>query len=242
MNLLVDFSSIYLNNIKINDSKSEYSIDYDDLTTKYYKSHRIQKTDPITFEELKDSYCFSYYNIWNPYTGSILINDPFGPLCFNPETIISHLYYSRLNNLWVELSDEKDALYSGYYGDCVGIGEDFEIINKGNCPEKYIFRLPITNCYLKKNHNMNTITIGPKLTDDDIYKLDCIMSLYYKKNIIYKKIGSVLNLKKYYDIAISKIPDKLDFTGLNIDIQSARRYDNPNDYINRCAVDILRIM
>ena len=108
MELLVDFSGVHLKNITNNKAKPTYSKDYDDLTSNYYKSHRIQKSDPITFEELKEETCFSYYKMWNPYTGEILDNDPFGPLCFNPVSIISHIYYSRLNNLWISESDEKD--------------------------------------------------------------------------------------------------------------------------------------
>ena len=110
MKLLVDFTSVDLKNIKKDKIQPKYSRDYDDMTTTYYKSHRIQKSVPITYEELKEDKCFSYYKMWNPYTGDILDNDPFGPLCFNQVSIILHIYYSRLNNLWISESDEKDGI------------------------------------------------------------------------------------------------------------------------------------
>ena len=242
MELLVDFTAVHLNNIKHDISKPTYSKDYDDMTTTYYKSHRIQNSDPITYEELKEGTCFSYYNMWNPYTGNILENDPFGPLCFNPVSIITHLYCSRLNNLWINESDEKNGLYSGYYGDGVGAGKDFEIINKGKYPERYIFRLPIANCYLSKNHDMNTITVGPELSNQDIHNLDCLMTTYYKDDEIYRKIGSLKKLKRYYDIAISKNPTSLDFNGDGINMNSVINHDNTHNYLNRVAVNIIRLM
>lgn len=244
MELFVNYKNVHIENINkpSKSSKPSYSIEYNDTTTVYYKSHRIQKSDPITFEELKEDTCFSYYNMWNPYKGNILDIDPFGPLCFNPITIVSHIYYSRLNNLWIHESNENDGVYSGYYGVGVGAGENFEIINKGTYPERYIFRLPIIDCYLLKNNNMNTITFGPKLTDRDIYKIDCLMTEHYNNDEIYQKIGSLAKLKRYYDIAISKEPFKLDLIDLDIDIHMISEQDSPNDYLNRYAVDIIRNM
>jgi len=241
MDLLVDFSKVHLEGLRNKTKPPVYTENYDEMTN-YYKSHRIQKTDPITFAELKEETCFSYDKMWNPYNGLILNNDPFGPLCFSPDTIVSHIYYTRLNNLWISESDEKDGVYSGYYGDGVGAGEEFELINRGNYPERYIFRLPIPNCYLPEEHNMNTITFGPKFTNQDITKLDTLMNNYHKSNDIYKKIGSLANLKRYYDVAISKDPLNLDLDGLNINVELARTQCIPNNFINRRAVDILRDM
>jgi hypothetical protein len=218
---------------------STYRDEYDVDTIQYYKSHRIQKTDPVTFEVLEDNKCFKYYKIWNPYTGVVLNNDPYGPLCFNPVTIVTHIYYSRLNNIWI---NESDGIYSGYYGDGIGAGKEQEIKHKGTYPERYIFRLPIQNCYLPRNHNLSTITLGPELTDHDISVLDVLMTEHYINDDIYRKIGSLANLKRYYDIAISKEPLNLDLNNTGINIELAQRHPNPHNYINRCAVDILRRM
>jgi hypothetical protein len=53
----------------------------------------------------------------------------------------------------------------------VGSGENINIIGRGECPEKYLFRLPIIDCYLEKDYNKSIITMGPKLTIEEITAL-----------------------------------------------------------------------
>src|SRR5437764_8441148 len=133
MELFVDFSSIEQTGIgekKTNPNK-KYLDEYDDTTCLYYKSHRIKKTDPITFCELTKVNAFAFSNMWDPLTGCRKNDDPFGPLYFNPMNLLQHIYYSRLKSLWIEESDEEAGLYEGYYGEGVGAGEDFEIIGRG---------------------------------------------------------------------------------------------------------------
>jgi len=246
MDILVDFRSIQQENIgeKKLVSQNKYSnFDFDDTTCLYYKSHRIQKTDPITFDDLMDTNAFKFYNMWDPYTGKRIEVDPYGPIYLNPITLLHHFYQYRLNNLWIDQSDEADGVYTGYYGDGVGAGEDFEVIGRGIYPEKYLFRLPIPNCYLKKKHDMSLITMGPKLTDDEISHIDNLITKYWKHDMLYKKIynkiGSLKNLKYYYDIAISKNPTKMDLCNFNNKIVN-EIMSNPNEYLNRKAVDIIK--
>lgn len=248
MELLVDFSDVNQNLSNDKDHKiNEYTEGkYCNQTTVYYKAHRIQLTDPITFEELNYDSCYKYYNIWNPYTGDILGIDPIGPLCFNPLTILMHIYEFRLINLWCEPSDEKDGYYEGYYGESVGAGDDFEIIGRRTYPERYLFRIPITDCYLPPTHKMNYVTMGAKLSDNDVREIDRLIEKYWTNTKIYKlyykKIGSLHKLKRYYDIAISKNPLTCNLSDLNIDIDLAKRQEDPNFYINRVAVEELKYM
>ena len=65
---------------------------------------------------------------------------------------------------------------------------------------------------------MNTITVGPKPTNEDIYIIDSLMTKYYKDDEIYRKRWSFAKLKKYYDI------------------------NTVNNYLNRFAVHIIRVM
>jgi hypothetical protein len=245
--LLVDFRNIEQDDkigAIINENpKYDDNSHYDDTTCLYYKAHRIKKTDPITYEELNDNNAFKYPYIWNPYTGSIIKVDPFGPLYFNPMTLLQHFYQNKLNGLWIEQSDT----YEGYYGAHVGAGPDFEIIGRGIYPEKYLFRLPINCCYLKQNHKYNLITMGPILTDDEIKSIDKIIKKYWSYDEsyykIYKKIGSLYTLKYYYDIAIAKEPIYMNLNPISINKkQILLKYENPNYHINRLAVDIIRQM
>jgi hypothetical protein len=249
MNNFIDFSSVEqtVTNKKVIEPIKKYTVDYDDTTCLYYKSHRIQRTDPITFEELNENNSFKILQMWDPYTGTRTENDPFGPIYFHPMNLLQHFYVNRLNGLWIDQSDEDDGLYAGYFGDAVGGGEDYEIVGRGIYPEKYLFRLPIPNCYLKKDHDMNIITMGPKLTNEEICSIDKMIEKewtfhkLYKK--IYKRIGSLQNMKIYYDIAISKDPIKLDLSILNIKKKNEiTKQENYNLNLNRMAVEKLKLM
>ena len=74
-------------------------------------------------------------------------------------------------------------------------------INGRPCPEKYLYRLPIIDCYLKKNHNYSIITMGPILTNNEIEIIDNL-TLEIRKNKPALKL-----LKEYYDQAINNSPN-----------------------------------
>ena len=206
-----DLDSFVLSNIKTNNKKgnnekskkkkktTKYNEEYTFDTVEFYKSIRKLKLDAIMNTET-DETRFLYYNMWEPLTGEILDKDPYGPLCFDPVYLIYHYYNQRLNNLWVKESDEQGGYYSGYYDSGVGAGEDCLIMSRGYHPEKYLFRLPIVDCYLTENHNYQFITMGPKLTFEQIAEINRKVD----KQKFIKLFQKVIKFDKYY---IDMIPD-----------------------------------
>lgn len=213
---------------------------YDIRTTEYYRILRMRKMDPIISVELDESKCFKFYDKWDPYTGERSDKDQDGPLCFHPDVLIQYFHVNRLNNLWVEPIDDNEGYhFQGYYDIAVGSGEDIFVQSRGFCPDKYLFRLPITDCYLTKDHNNNFITLGPKLTDDEIIEIERLANLYGDnyKNMFGKRRPSLSLMKKYYDQAISKNPvlENIDTAGL-----SEQKIQELKDKYNRFAVENLK--
>lgn len=244
MDILLDFSSIEQKGVgePIIDPKKQYALMYDDTTCTYYKEHRLKRTDPITFDTLEAKSSFKFLDMWDPDTGNRTGIDPYGPLCFHPMTLLHYFYESRLNGLWINPNDG----YEGYFGDVVGSGDDIAM-GRGIYPERYLFRLPISNCYLKKGHNLSIITMGPKLTNREICELDRLINKYWSNDklyeTIYKKIGSLYKLKCYYDIAIAKDPVSMDLSGVELgNREHILKQENPNLCLNRTSVEILKNM
>lgn len=240
---IIDYSNVDQPNIGLSSlfyEKRKYMNLYDDTTTNYYRAHRMQKTDPITFEYLDEKTAFKFPYMWNPLTGERLGNDPYGPLYFNPLTLLRHFYESRLNTLWIKPTDG----FQGYYGDGVGAGEDLEIPSRGIYPERYVFRIPIQDCYLKKDHNRSIVTMGPKLTDREICELDRLIKKYWNTNqqfaLLYEKIGSLFKMKHYYTVAISKNPNDIDLSGL--DLNNKFKNIHKSSDLNRIAIEYLKEM
>lgn len=220
--------------------KSEIDeIDYD--TTDNYKNLRINKIDPITFEKVDTNTAFVFPWKWNPYSGERLNElDENGPLYFDPDNLIHFYYKNRLNNLWISESDENSGVYHGYYGDAVGLSPDFEVKGRGKYYEWYLFRLPIIDCYLEKDHNNQYVTMGPKLTNNEIKN---IFNLANKnknnyKNNFHKKRPNIVNMKYIYDEAVNKEP----YLGFDKELEQHLFEDdliNRRCKINRDNVDIL---
>lgn len=249
MDLFIDFSDAQEGNTVKEETEVKYEKEYDHFTSEFLKALRLTKTDPITFDNLNDDNAFIFKNMWNPYTGEILKGDPFGGIYFSPVSLLRHYYSKRLENLWVDHVDENGNIYEGYYGDSVGIGEDFEVVSRGCYPERYLFRLPITTAYLPIDYDRSIITMGPKLSTSDIRKIDELLKSNYWKNNpyvkkIYKKIGSLLTLKQLYDIAIHKKPSTIkEIYNINIfSKKDAENSDNPDVFINRTAVNLIKKM
>lgn len=243
--MLVNFSDVEQQGIgEIKKSSNLYSLEYDDDTNTYYRLHRINKTDPITYAKLTDKTCFKFKYMWDPYTGNRSKNeDPYGPLCFSPISLLTHFYKNRLNKLWIDETDE----YMGTFSDGAGSGEDIEVPGRGIYPECYLFRLPVPNCYLKKNHNLINITMGPKLTNSEICEIDRLIVKHWSSdrayNNIYNKIDSLYILKCYYDIAIAKKPTKMDLSNVYIgSLEEALEQECPDSYLNFRAIEIIRDM
>jgi hypothetical protein len=243
--LLVDFSDEVEPEITI------YKLDgrpikYDDQTEEYYRVMRERKLDPISAINVDSAWGFNYDYQWDPYTGDKLCIDPVGPLWFDPDSLIYSIYVKRLTLLWNDAVEGDDGTYEGYYGDGIGSGEDMFVTSRGSNTHLYPFRLPIIDCYLTKDHNLALITMGPKLTDEDVKLID---KLAAKKGKTYeetfgRKRPSLQLMKKLYDTAISVTPlieeykDKpLEFAKLGAEKIRALRYK-----ANTAAVNSLKKM
>ncbi|AYV76159.1 MAG: hypothetical protein Terrestrivirus4_207 [Terrestrivirus sp.] len=181
---------------------------FDQKTMLYYIAMRTRKMCPISFKEMDDeSNAFTFHNQWNPLTGERSNDrDPYGPLYFDPNDLVKYFYENRLNGLWVPESHTDGEYYEGYYDCYIGSGEDMYVQSRGYNPDKYLFRLPIIDCYwLYDNANNNIITFGPKLTDSEIKLID---SLAARSPYVYNSSHrpSLVQMKNYYDTALSKTP------------------------------------
>ncbi len=224
--------------------RQQYVKTFDDKTTLYYRACRHRKIDPIDSSQLDDDNAFKFKYMWNPLNGSImttetgeLAEDPFGPLYLSPVNLVKTFYHNRLSNLWIEPSDEATGYFSGHYGDNVGIGDSFEIMGRGSYTERYLFRLPIPDCYCDRDHNKMIVTMGPKLTTTDLIVIDTLIKKYWMSDNdisrIYDRIGTLDRLRTIYEIAISKCPSQNPANAAIMDMSFT------NDNINRHAVDML---
>ncbi len=224
----------------IQESKTPvYDKEYEDRTIEYYKTLRLRKMDPFVLIDLEDDCAFKFEYTWDPYTGERKEKDPFGPLYFDPDSLIHYFYINRLKNLWTEPSDENGGYYQGYYDMLVGSGENINIVGRGECPEKYLFRIPIIDCYLEKDYNKSIITMGPKLTMEEVKLIDNLANQNpdnYRK-MFRKQRPSLYEMKKYYDDAISSNPKIKHKEDISEDTIKEIKYK-----INCNAVDKLRQM
>jgi hypothetical protein len=232
-------------------SKSLYKkngsiIEYNQTTMEYYRVLRERKMDPITFGELNESTAFKFDYEWDAYTGERLNKDPYGALHFDPDGLIRYFYVNRLRELWVEPVDDltNNGYFEGYYDIAVGAGEDMYVPSRGHHPERYLFRVPIFDCYITNDHKESFITFGPKLTDDEIKEIDRLALLNGSSyQLKYKKQRpSLFKMKQLYDQAISKTPDIEELQEskskkiLELDVQQL------SERANRLAVDRLKDM
>ena len=225
--------------------KSLYSEDYDNQTKEFYRVLRQQQTDPIIEEKLELDKCFKFPYIWDPYTGERKGLDPYGPLCFHPDVLIKYYYSNRLNGLWIKESDEDGGYYQGMYGEYVGIGEDMNIKSRGTYADQYVFRLPITDCYLIKKCDMSIPTMGPKLTVKEIIEIQKLAEKYYKNNyrtMFNMNRPNLYHMKTHYDNALTTKPDFGKDTQLynSLDpVKDANKMLELQIKYNRNAVDML---
>lgn len=195
-------------------------ITYDDRTEVWYKTIRKTRIDPISNLEVDKKYAFKFKYRWDPYTGERLGEDPYGAIYFDPVQLVKYFYTNRTRRLWVAPTDDGNGYYEGYYDDGVGATDQFYVRGRGHHPEWYIFRLPLPDCYLTKDHNEQVPTMGPKLTDEEIIDIDNkvqAMKTRYK-NFFGKNPPSLPAMKKQYDKAIAQKPSledtDIDTTGL----------------------------
>lgn len=189
-----------------------YTFNYDHTTLEYYRVIRERKLNVFLSDcsEFDHNMSFQYKYRWDAYSGKIIDIDTCGPLCFHPDDLIRYFYLKRLDMLWTAPVDETSGYFHGYYGDAVGAGENIFVAGRGEYPERYLFRLPVTNCYVPTTHHLSTITMGPILTNDDVAYIDKLATTYHPNNYInqFKKHRpSLSSMKALYDQAISKNPD-----------------------------------
>lgn len=218
-------------------NNSKYAVTYNDTTMETYRVMREINMDPILFDIVNKSIAFKYPYMWNPFTGEKTGIDPYGPLTFHPDSLIHYIYESRLNGLWIEPVDNDDnSHFEGYYGAAVGAGQDIFIKSRGSHPERYLFRLPIIDCYWDKNFsNYSVVTMGPILTNEEIELIDKLGNKagdYY-----YRTFGrdrpSLKEIKFWYDMAINKNPV------INKEFLTEQQKIEERNRINRFAVDKL---
>lgn len=220
--LLIDFEednsfiNYTTNNETINKETIKYKQEYDEYTTQLYKNMREKKYNVISHDSFNCDFdrIFQYHHMWDPYTGHKNDIDPFGPLCFHPDELINWFYTRRKKMLWIEQVNithgPESGLYEGYYGDGLGSGENIHIVSRGEFPELYLFRLPIDDCYLPPDFDRSIITMGPRLTDEEIKNIEELAEKYHNSNytnLYGKKRPSIVLMKQLYDIAISKTPN-----------------------------------
>ena len=205
----IDFSSIIKNDTSNNSlellkygNETVDEIKYDKTTNETYRIRRLYKVDPFTDQEIPTNMIFEFTEVWNPYTGLREKKDPIGPLCFNAINLYDYYYANRYKGLW----NPPVELYQGYYGDFIGTSKSIRIKSRGANPERYLFRLPIIDCYLPITHKFSTITLGPELTDDEISKIDSIILKSHPKRSI-GNFESLSRIKYYYDNALNPSPD-----------------------------------
>lgn len=233
----VTFEDIKINDNKLPEEKKQ-KIQYNKETLERYRVYRLRKFDPIAWFEVDDEVAFKFYHVWDPYTGERKEHDENGPLCFDPDILIWHYLSKILTKLWVQPSDEKGGYYEGYYDDGAGAGDDFYLPSRGHHPEWYLFRLPITNCYLTIDHNSQFITFGPKLTDEEVIEIDRLAQK--RPNNFKETFGrsrpSLVEMKQLYDTAISKTPLSKDSIPDDISQEDLQSLYNK---ANRAAIDKL---
>lgn len=204
---------------------------YDKTTTEAYRVKRLYHVDPLTDEEVPEYVAFKFYSIWDPYTGFRIGVDNNGPIYFNAQKLYEYYFDNRYNGLW----NLPSGVYEGYYGELLGTGPNLEIKSRGCNPHKYLFRLPIIDCYLPIDHNYSMVTFGPLLTDIEINLIDDIL---IKNNIRYNI--SLKKLKFYYDCALNKDTNNSDFVKFhklysNLSISDALEKFN-RKYVNELII------
>ena len=121
-----------------------------------------------------------------------------------------YFYSNRLNNLWINEVDEgvTGGYYEGRYGDGVGAGKYIKITSRDYYSELYLWRLPISDCYLIKNFPKNIPTMGYELDRCDIEKIQylCENCPTYMWNNIFTKIPNLIKIYDLYNMAINDCP------------------------------------
>jgi hypothetical protein len=191
----------------------KHTLKYNVINDEYHDYHG-NLIDPIMkmdFETKSNLYKFKY--CWDPLNGSIIGNDPRGPLYFDPDILIHYFYINRLKYLWHPPNNN----HTERFGDGLGNGPDFYIKGRGVNYHWYLFRLPLFDAYCDKNKIGQQTTLGPILDFKEIvkiYKLACKRKKSYLEKFG-KKRPNLLKIYELYHESIKK-PDFNNINFLNI--------------------------
>ena len=187
----------------------------------------------------KKAYRYKY--MWDSYTGECLtdkkgdrIEDPYGPLHYDAGDLVNWFYSKRLSGLWVEQQGDFQAMYGEY----VGSGMNLQLLGRGDHPERYLFRLPIHDCYLMDDYDTNIHTMGPRLTKsevEEIYRLACTQAS--TSGGLTRRVPNIVTMWDYYHGAIEQDPYIEGAESLEV-----AELVHMRDQINRQNVDQLRRM
>ena len=189
----------------------KYAINYDENTKKYC-IYRKLNIDPLSLEVMDSSYpVFKIYKIWDAYNGEFKENDPFGPLCFDPINLAIYFWTNR----YVHLLKDSDDVNNISTDDGLGAGVNFIVNGKGQYPERYLWRIPVVDCYIEKTNSVKENAflssipkMGPILLRKDIIELDCLVkkcAKLYPNRL--SRIPDLLGIFDIYHIAIDPEPD-----------------------------------
>lgn len=171
----------------------------------FYIKNRLDNICPLSFDKVERG--FSVDNIWNPFTGKYMnLIDPFGSIIFDVDYLIYFFYTNRLRHIYIPAT----ANMSGHFGDAIGKYPDFKIPGRGSHPEWYLFRLPLSDCYIEKK-NIKYVTMGPELTRYDIMKIYkiCQNNKTYEKRFN-QKLPNIVKLFDLYYTVVNKYPYHID--------------------------------
>jgi hypothetical protein len=207
--------------------KEEKTKKFDKITTETYLVKRRLQRCALVDKEIPHICKFSFKYMWNPLNGERCGIDKIGPLYFNVIELYNYYYTNRYTGLWTPSTYDPvtKQSYEGYYGDLVGSGKDIKINSRGLNPNKYLFRLPIQDCYLYEDHNHSVVTMGPLLTDNEIAEIDKIIlniPSQYEQNI--KCYTTLSAMKAMYDNALDENPD---VNKLNTWVNNNNNHINP---------------
>ena len=223
---------------------------FDDETQRY-REFRNNHQDPVTYQEMKNKKSFKFKYVWDCYTGERIGVDPYGPLYLSPVTILRTILSKILLGLWTEIEGCMPM-----YGENIGVSKKFNNTSRGPQPEKYVFRIPIQDCYLHRGSDKrgkSVHTLGPELTDDELLEINNLIGKYWSDDPyiadLPKSALKILELRKLYDVAIDPKPtNDIEALPLCLRDRYLRTFTNGtididhNEYINRIAVEEIKKM
>ena len=184
---------------------SKFINEYIKNNNNYYIENRINNICPLSFEKI--SYGYIENRMWNSVTGEFLnTKDPFGSLIFDVNYLVNYFYINRLRHIYTH----GNLNQTGLFGDAIGKYPNFYLSGRGNNPQWYLFRLPINDCYINKDH-LKYITMGPKLSFQDIINIYDLCKRLNTYHLLFNRpLPNIVEMYKIYHKIIEKCPYQFD--------------------------------